>query len=243
VCPSPDAWVALGGCKEPGLISSALSFYRLTAAWMLSIVKGGSKELHLPLPVPCPMDFAMLPEFLVEDLVEFLLYISYQSRSTLSGENLTEIMEFLIVFVGSPLYIKNPYLRSKFVEVLCCWAPLKDFGNRDDLRVTKLKGLIWPWRGLVGERSVVGDAQRAPPPPTALVLYETHPLAVQHMVPSLLRLYVDIEFTGSHNQFYDKFNIRHTIGQLLEVTWKVPVHQKCWMDFSKSEPEFYLKFL
>lgn len=30
-------------------------------------------------------------------------------------------------------------------------------------------------------------------------LFEGHPLAMQHLTPNLLRLYVDIEFTGSHN--------------------------------------------
>lgn len=29
-------------------------------------------------------------------------------------------------------------------------------------------------------------------------LFEGHPLAMQHLTPNLLRLYVDIEFTGSH---------------------------------------------
>lgn len=151
-------------------------------------------------------------------------------------------------------------------------------------------------------------------------LFEGHHLALQYLVPNLLKLYVDIEFTGSHTQvrdlrlwsywcrifssqvqswrteansiqqcrlicswgpscverwfwifplrvlpltekttrrvwsttlggemtsigilpfnsplrfgvflqFYDKFNIRHNIAELLEYLWDVPSHHNCW---------------
>lgn len=32
--------------------------------------------MTLSLPLPCPIRFAMLPEFLVEDITELLLYVS-----------------------------------------------------------------------------------------------------------------------------------------------------------------------
>jgi hypothetical protein len=34
------------------------------------------------------------------------------------------------------------------------------------------------------------------------LLFEEHPLALQYLVPNLLKLYVDIEFTGSHTQVF-----------------------------------------
>jgi hypothetical protein len=74
----------------------------------------------------------------------------------------------MVVFVGSPLHVKNPYLRAKFVEILADWLP-----------------------------------ERCPPGTTRNImtgLFEGHPLAIQVLVPNLLRLYVDIEFTGSHTQ-------------------------------------------
>jgi ubiquitin conjugation factor E4 B len=33
-------------------------------------------------------------------------------------------------------------------------------------------------------------------------LFEEHHLALQYLVPNLLKLYVDIEFTGSHTQVF-----------------------------------------
>ncbi|KAJ6718027.1 UBIQUITINATION FACTOR E4 [Salix purpurea] len=32
-------------------------------------------------------------------------------------------MNFIIMFMASPTYIRNPYLRAKMVEVLNCWMP------------------------------------------------------------------------------------------------------------------------
>lgn len=29
-------------------------------------------------------------------------------------------------------------------------------------------------------------------------------------------------------QFYDKFNIRHNIAELLEYLWQVPSHRNAW---------------
>lgn len=89
-------------------------------------------------------------------------------------------------------------------------------------------------------RSLQG-AQR---PPEALSrVFERHPLTLSHLVTHLVRLYVDIEFTGSHTQFYDKFSIRHNIGELLEYLWTIPAHQTAWVAVSKEDPAFYMRFV
>jgi len=35
-------------------------------------------------------------------------------------------------------------------------------------------------------------------------------------------------------QFYDKFNIRHNIAELLEYLWQVPSHRNVWRQVSIS---------
>lgn len=45
-------------------------------------------------------------------------------------------------------------------------------------------------------------------------------------------------------QFYDKFNIRHNIANILEYLWKVPAHQAAWQRFAVTEEKgFYLRFI
>jgi ubiquitin conjugation factor E4 B len=34
-------------------------------------------------------------------------------------------MTFIVMFMGSPLHVRNPYLRAKMVEVLNAWMPSK----------------------------------------------------------------------------------------------------------------------
>ena len=34
-----------------------------------------------------------------------------------------DFLNFIIMFMANPSYIKNPYLRAKMVEVLNCWMP------------------------------------------------------------------------------------------------------------------------
>ncbi|KAJ9562103.1 hypothetical protein OSB04_007263 [Centaurea solstitialis] len=190
--------------RDGGLLQQALSFYQLMVVWLVGRI-GGFK---MPLPQPCPMEFACMPEHFVEDVMELLIFASRIPRA-LDGVKLDDFMNFIIMFMASPEYVRNPYLRAKMVEVLNCWMPRRS-----------------------GSSSVTSS------------LFEGHQLSVQYLVKNLLKLYVDIEFTGSHTQFYDKFNIRHNIAELLEYLWQVPVHQNAWKQIAKEEEKgVYLNFL
>ncbi|KAK4601740.1 hypothetical protein RGQ29_011038 [Quercus rubra] len=189
--------------RDGTLIQSALSFYRLMVVWLVGLV-GGFK---MPLPSSCPMEFASMPEHFLEDAMELLIFASRIPKA-LDGVLLDDFMNFIIMFMGSPDFIRNPYLRAKMVEVLNCWMPRRS-----------------------------GSSNTA-------TLFEGHQLSLECLVRNLLKLYVDIEFTGSHTQFYDKFNIRHNIAELLEYLWQVPSHRNAWRQIAKEEEKgVYLNFL
>lgn len=189
--------------RDEALIQRALSFYRLMVVWLVGLV-GGFK---MPLPATCPMEFASLPEHFVEDAMELLIFASRIPKA-LDGVLLDDFMNFIIMFMASPTYIRNPYLRAKMVEVLNCWMPRRSGSSATS------------------------------------TLFEGHQLSLEYLVRNLLNLYVDIEFTGSHTQFYDKFNIRHNIAELLEYLWQVPSHRNAWRQIAKEEEKgVYLNFL
>ncbi|XP_073149096.1 probable ubiquitin conjugation factor E4 [Henckelia pumila] len=189
--------------RDGGLLQRALSYYRLMVVWLVGLV-GGFK---MPLQSPCPMEFSSMPEHFVEDTMELLIYASRIPRA-LDGVILDDFMNFIIMFMASVDYIRNPYLRAKMVEVLNCWMP-----RRSGSKATE-------------------------------TLFEGHQLSLEYLVRNLLKLYVDIEFTGSHTQFYDKFNIRHNIAELLEYLWQVPSHRNVWRKIAKEEEKgVYLNFL
>lgn len=190
--------------RDGGLIQSALSYYRLMVVWLVGLVGG----FRMPLRSTCPMEFSCMPEHFVEDAMELLIFASRIPKA-LDGVLLDDFMNFIIMFMASPEYIRNPYLRAKMVEVLNCWMP---------------------------RRSSSSSA--------TATLFEGHQMALEYLVRNLLKLYVDIEFTGSHTQFYDKFNIRHNIAELLEYLWQVPSHHNAWRQIAKEEEKgVYLNFL
>lgn len=60
---------------DPDLVSEIIAFYRLTAAWLMRCVSPTGMP-SLPLPETVPMTFATLPEWFVEDMAEFMLYVT-----------------------------------------------------------------------------------------------------------------------------------------------------------------------
>ncbi len=53
----------------------------------------------------------------MEDLCELLLYVGQAAPKSLEGLQLEEIMVFMVVFMGSPGYVNNPFSRSRIAEV------------------------------------------------------------------------------------------------------------------------------
>lgn len=61
-------------------------------------------------------------------------------------------------------------------------------------------------------------------------IFDAHPLVLQYLVPSLLKLYVDIEFTGRDNVFHEKFQMRSVIGDILAYLWGRRAHRETWIE-------------
>ncbi len=60
---------------------------------------------------------------------------------------------------------------------------------------------------------------------TVTALFQGHPVVCARLVPSLLRLYVDVEVMDVRNNFYEKFMYRQYIGDLLAHLWQMPQHR------------------
>uniref|UniRef100_A0A8B9JL64 Ubiquitin conjugation factor E4 B n=1 Tax=Astyanax mexicanus TaxID=7994 RepID=A0A8B9JL64_ASTMX len=79
--------------------------------------------MSMPLSPEIPKSFAALPEFYIEDVAEFLLFIVQYSPQVLYEPCAQDIVTFLVVFICSQNYIRNPYLIAKLVEVLFVTNP------------------------------------------------------------------------------------------------------------------------
>lgn len=106
---------------DPIILGHSFRFYNLVMVWLLRLVDGAQaypqRPVVLPLPEKPSDNFAVLPEFVIEDIVEFFLFVLRHSPETVGSSTLDELVTFTMVFLITPGYIKNPHLKAKLVEV------------------------------------------------------------------------------------------------------------------------------
>ncbi|XP_037540843.1 ubiquitin conjugation factor E4 B isoform X3 [Nematolebias whitei] len=111
------------GLLDENLLRRCLQFYSTVIRLILRMVDPAYPNIVLPLNPEIPKSFAALPEFYVEDVAEFLLFVVQYSPQVLYEPCVQDIVAFLVVFICSQNYIRNPYLIAKLVEVLFVTNP------------------------------------------------------------------------------------------------------------------------
>ncbi|XP_053499373.1 ubiquitin conjugation factor E4 B isoform X2 [Ictalurus furcatus] len=111
------------GLLDENLLRRCLQFYSTVIQLIMHIVDPAYPNVALPLNPEIPKSFAALPEFYIEDVAEFMLFIVQYSPQVLYEPCTQDIATFLVVFICSQNYIRNPYLIAKLVEVLFVTNP------------------------------------------------------------------------------------------------------------------------
>ncbi|KAJ2549665.1 Ubiquitin conjugation factor E4 [Coemansia sp. RSA 1933] len=225
---------------DPRRLGSAFVFYRFAMCFLLRQIDAQHGFPHQPFAMPGETSAAdddteqqqkqqqvkaleqwrMLPQFLVEDVVEFVVFLTLHSPDTLVDSTLqvgqggdgglrafSDVLPlFVVAFLARPGYISNPYVKAKLVDILH----------------------MLTYRDPREDSDYVDTHEGAPPTRTMRVHPAVHQfqtcldasaLARRFLVPALLRFYVDIEQTGASSQFYDKFNIRYYLARTLRALW------------------------
>ena len=184
---------------DPRFLTLTLKFYAMASRWLIKLACGIDEtsegeevdlsELELPLKSPAPMAFAMLPEHFLTDTCEFLSLTAEFKGSVLfsASAEFDRILSLLVILLESPGYVRNPHLRMKFVAVITLLLPPKA-----------------PKRGSDEELPDFSD------------IFNHNVISKRYLPQSLIRLYVDIENTGSHNQFHEKVGPRNNVYRILE---------------------------
>lgn len=87
----------------------------------------------------------------------------------------------------------------------------------------------WPRRN--GSRGVLVD------------LLNSMPFATDYLLHSLMKFYIEVEFTGTHTQFFDKFNIRYEIFQIVRCIWPNTVYRDKLSNEAKKNLDFFVRFV
>ncbi|CAK4009047.1 related to ubiquitin fusion degradation -2 [Lecanosticta acicola] len=69
------------------------------------------------------------------------------------------------------------------------------------------------------------------------------PFAHKHLLHALMRFYIEAESTGTHTQFYDKFNIRYEIFQVIKKIWVNTMYRESLQKESEVNTDFFIQFV
>ena len=74
-------------------------------------------------------------------------------------------------------------------------------------------------------------------------LLNSLPFAIENILHTLMQFYIEAEFTGTHTQFFDKFNIRYEIFQIIKCIWPNPVYQNKLLIEASKNLDFFVRFV
>eukprot|EP00301_Raphidiophrys_heterophryoidea_P005361 c12258_g1_i1.p1 GENE.c12258_g1_i1~~c12258_g1_i1.p1 ORF type:complete len:765 (+),score=199.61 c12258_g1_i1:48-2297(+) len=98
-------------------------FYAVTMSWVTSIANPNNEQMF---PSPPPARLCCLPEWIIEDIADFLIFLCRYFPSAMRKVRVMDMVMFCIQFMGNASYINNPYLRGKLVELVAASAPTQD---------------------------------------------------------------------------------------------------------------------
>ncbi|KAG1651915.1 Ubiquitin conjugation factor E4 B [Nymphon striatum] len=106
------------GLMDIALIHRTIQFYDLVILYLIQQVCPNPKRPSLPLSAEVPMLFGALPDWVIEDLADFSLFVLQFMPAELNDNCSEDFITFLLLVICNPSYISNPYAVSKFVEIL-----------------------------------------------------------------------------------------------------------------------------
>ncbi|KAF8895484.1 ubiquitin conjugation factor E4 [Infundibulicybe gibba] len=107
---------------DPELVFRSIGFTTFLSTWLIRQVD--PKKQHpnppaqIPLPLEVPMGFRVLPEYIVEDIVDYLYFSVQTSPDKFELAGKIELLTFALTFLNCTWYIKNPFLKSKINDAL-----------------------------------------------------------------------------------------------------------------------------
>ncbi|KAI9016597.1 ubiquitin elongating factor core-domain-containing protein [Hyaloraphidium curvatum] len=153
-----------------------------------------------------------LPEWMVEDVCEWYTFLTRYQLHLFEHHPIDPFVTFALVVLSNAHLVRNPYLKAKLVEVLFSFT-FPMYRDAQGRPVGRLDGV-----------------------------FSSHPLSRRKLIEVLTRFYVDVEQTGMHSQFYDKFNIRYNISQILKAVWEIREQRERMIEVSQNH-DFFVRFV
>jgi ubiquitin conjugation factor E4 B len=178
-----------------------LMFTRLVIVWALRLVSTTEympgKDFRLPLPSKQPAIFQNMPEYVIEDIVEHLKFV-FKHLARLSGCVVPTQMRDIVIFCITFLQ-HSEYIKNPGLKAGMVTVLFYGSAEWHD-RSRWQKGLL--------ADSLTDDS-----------------FAKDHLLHALMKFYIECEHSGAHTAFYDKFNIRFEIFQIIKIIWSHDIYK------------------
>ncbi|RMZ89405.1 hypothetical protein DV736_g3364, partial [Chaetothyriales sp. CBS 134916] len=191
----------------------SMQFMRFVTVWLLRQVSPHAAYPSEPLVLPLP-----------EDEPERFAYLPEYFLDIISGN-------FGFILYNLPQVISQH--QSEELIMLC----ITFLRNSEYIKNPYLKASLvtilfrgtWTWRQ--GGAGILAGQ------------YNGMDFARKNLLHSLMKFFIEAEFMGGHGQFFDKFNVRFEIFQVIKCIWPNTVYRDQLSREAKVNTEFFVRFV
>lgn len=174
----------------------SMQFMRFVIVWLLRLATPGTLYPREDIRLPLPEDIPQVFKCLPEYFLEDIVDNFKFCTRTMPWVIVSTQCEELTTICITFLR-SSEYIKSPYLK-----AGL----------VTILFHGVLPFRNRA--KGVLGD------------VLNSSEFAMKHLLHALMKFYIEAESTGTHTQFFDKFNIRYEIFKVIQCIWSNLVYRE-----------------
>jgi ubiquitin conjugation factor E4 B len=191
----------------------SMQFMRYVIVWLLRLVSRGQDFPKRSIKLPLPDEQPEVFKCLPEYFLEDI------------------VSNFKFIMRNMPQIITST--QSDELVILCItFLRSSEYIKNPYLKsglVTIMFHGIWPTYNRT--KGILGD------------LLNSLPFATEHLLHALMKFYIEVENTGTHTQFFDKFNIRYEIFQIIKCIWSNSIYREHLSTEAKINLDFFVHFV
>ena len=191
----------------------SMQFMRYVIIWLLRLVAPGQNIPKQTLKLPLSLEQPQIFKVLPEYFLDVVVG-NFKFIMRNMPQVITATQSDELVMLCITFLRSSEYIKNPYLK---------------SGLVTILYRGVWPVYGR--SKGVLGD------------LLIGSPFAIEHVLHALIKAYIEAETTGAHNQFYDKFNIRYEIFQIIKCVWDSTIYRERLAQESKVNMEFFVRFV
>ncbi|KAK3304134.1 ubiquitin elongating factor core-domain-containing protein [Chaetomium strumarium] len=202
-----------GVLLEQKMQTRSLQFMRYVTVWLLRVASQTEYTPDKPLRLPLPADQPDAFKCLPEYALQDI------------------VDNFKFVFRHLPQIILTA-AGDEMIALCITFLESSEYVKNPYLKsslVTLLFQGTWPTYHL--KKGVLGD------------LMTNTKFANDYLLHAVMKFYIECESTGAHTQFYDKFNIRYEIFQVIKCVWPNDLYRQQLVQSSRSNRAFFVRFV